>query len=196
RGRDPYATAGSHGNPGRCRDLLARAGRPGLDLVVLQPDTPTAAAVTNALAASFARAGVHLSPLVVPAADAVRRLTDPAGGWDLAVPPAYRPPWSGAAGRAVFQPLLDPWWVGPKPVDTGYRGPALPRSIDAALAATGPTEVADRWAALDAAVQADAPLVPLVAIMTARFHGANVRNWVLLPVLGNGDPTNVALGVT
>ncbi len=194
---DPFPSFGDTGDPAQCRARLAAAGpaRPAA-LVLLAPATPTATQVAAALVASFARAGVTLTVTTVGPTAFARATTSPTRqSWDLALT-TVTPEWYGAAGRTVFQPLLDGAWAGPRPADGGYRSTAVTAMLAAALGQRNVTKAGADWTALDRRIASDAAVVPLTRTVTPRFHGANVRGFVIVPSLGNGDPTNVSLSVT
>ncbi|MGF7236526.1 MAG: ABC transporter substrate-binding protein [Frankia sp.] len=194
---DPFPSFGDAGDPAQCRARLAAAGsaRPAA-LVLLAPATPTATQVAATLVASFARAGVTLTvTTVAPAAFARAAVSPTKQSWDLALT-TVTPDWYGAAGRTVFQPLLDGDWKGPRPADGGFRSVAVTTMLAAALAQRDTTKAQAAWAALDDRIASDVAVVPLVRTVTPRFHGTNVRGFVVVPSLGDGDPTNVSLSVT
>lgn len=195
--RNPFPTFADAGDAATCRERLARAGTAAPKaLVLLAPATPEATLVASALVAAFARAGVTLSVTTVPPAGyRAASVTPTHQSWDLALA-TITPAWYGDAGRTVFQPLLNGRWVGPRPPDGGYRSKQLNDMLGAALAETDASRAATKWGALDAKIAADAAVVPLALAVTPRFHGANVRGFLIVPSLGNADPTNVSLGVT
>jgi peptide/nickel transport system substrate-binding protein len=194
---DPFPSFGDGGDPARCHARLAAAGSAApRSLVLLAPATPTATEVASALVAGFARAGVTLTVTTVPAADFARDAVSPdRQRWDLALT-TIAPEWFGNAGRTVFQPLLDRSWDAPRPADGGYQSPEVTALLTAALTERDATRQQSRWAALDSKIATDAAVVPLARTVTPRFHGTNVRGFVVVPSLGDADPTNVSLGVT
>jgi peptide/nickel transport system substrate-binding protein len=195
--RDPYPSFGDAGDPARCRSLLAGApGGASRKLTLLAPATPAGTAIASALVTAFARGGVTLVVTTVPTADYARAAVSPTKqGWDLALA-TVTPEWFGNAGRTVFQPLLDGFWAGPRPADGGYRLRAVSAAFAAAAAETNATRAATMWGNLDAALIRDVAVVPLALTVTPRFHGSNVRGFVVVDGLGNADPTNVSLGTT
>ena len=200
--RDPYATKGSAGDPGRCRRQLAAAGYAGLRLSVV-PVVPDAldeagaagildagAAVLPPLTAGFAAAGVTLTPLPVRH-DVVAIV---AGGgtapdWDLALV-VVAPSWPGDGARSVFQPWLS---AGGANDLGGYQSRAVSRGITYAVAATDEREEKARWAALDGLVMREAPWLPLARVKDVLFQPSGLGGWNYLPSLNNADPTQVFL---
>ncbi|MCX9192034.1 hypothetical protein C3Y87_11535 [Carbonactinospora thermoautotrophica] len=196
---DLYPTPGNRGDPEQARDLLAQAGYPnGLTLTFLYRDSGKHPAVARQLQADLARAGIRLRLKAVDPDDFYNRyLRDPesgkAGEWDLAAP-SWAPDWPGNAARSFFVPLLDGRRYGPGSVNYGgYDSPEVNRLIDEALQTSSPDQAADIWARADRLVMQDAPWVPLLTGRIVNYRAERVRNWVYLPLLKNGDPTNVWL---
>jgi peptide/nickel transport system substrate-binding protein len=191
---DLYPAAGGSGEPETCRAGLADTpGATVTALSLLTTDSPQDAAVAGALRAAFARAGIRIDVRVRAAADFARAAVSPDGQfWDLALT-TITPAWYGAAGRTVYQPLLDETWVGPRAADGGYRSQAVARRFNAALRATNSRSAARNWEQLERTVLGDAAVIPLAVTITPRFRSANVRSFTPLPSLGTGDPTAVSL---
>jgi peptide/nickel transport system substrate-binding protein len=145
------------------------------------------------LRAAFARAGIRIDVRVRAEADFARAAVSPDGQfWDLALT-TITPAWYGAAGRTVYQPLLDETWVGARPADGGYHSQAVARRFNAALRAADSRSAAHNWEQLERTVLGDAAVIPLAVTITPRFRSANVRSFTPLPSLGTGDPTAVSL---
>ncbi len=194
--RDPYPTLGSTGDAARCRDGTRGApGGPLTTLTLLTTDSASDAAVATALMEGFARAGVTLRVIAVAAADYPRVAIAPdSQTWDLALT-AVTPQWFGNAGRTVFQPLLEPAWSGPRPADGGYRNERITLSLHDALAERDAATANTRWGDLERELLIDVAVIPLAVSVVPRMHSVNVRGFLRLGSLDNGDPTGVSMGI-
>ncbi|WP_241842190.1 ABC transporter substrate-binding protein [Pseudofrankia sp. BMG5.36] len=192
---DPFPTPSGAGDATRCGQGLANApGAPVSTLTLLTSDSPRDAAVASALAETFAKAGVKLDVQARAAADFAAAAVSPlAQTWDLALT-TLTPLWFGDAGRTVFQPLLDPNWVGQRPVDGGYDTRDVLATMGVALRAGTETLRAGAWADLEATVLRDVAVIPLAVVAEPRMHSSSVLSFTLVPSLGTGDPTGVSLG--
>jgi hypothetical protein len=179
-------------SPAACRAALSRAGlRPGTRLTLLAADTADERAAATSLRDRLNATGLAVTVNAVPedryAASAA------AGGWDLALF-VERPDYLGT--RAVLAPLLDPRWPSARTLPTVRRSPAWLTEMAASLGEQNASTSANRQLALAATIQGDGALMPLAGIATVRTMGPNVGQIPPVPLLGNADPANVALGVT
>jgi peptide/nickel transport system substrate-binding protein len=196
-GRRPGASPDHTGDPALARILLRRAGHPdGLGLRLLYRAPGEHAEIAVALRDSMKRAGIALTLVPVgPAEFYDAYLADPkatrAGRWDLALA-GWGPDWFGAAGRSMLAPLVDGRRCGPDSVNYAcFSDSTVDASLKAALAAPFAVAAAPLWAALDAAVGARVPFVPLRTRSVAVFRSDRVRGAVAVPFLLGYDPTNV-----
>ena len=189
---DRYATTGAHGDVDRARRLLAAAGFPaGVTLAAAAPAVGDAPAALAGLAGSLARAGIRLRTDLLPGpADApgIPAAGRPPGGVLLL---RRCPAWPGDAAYSLLVAGFGGQRPAPSaPTDpTGYVNPQVDRLIDAALAEPDPTSRAHRWAAVDARVLDDAPVVPLTVEEAASLWSARLRGWTWTPWLANPDLT-------
>ncbi|HEY5335719.1 MAG TPA: ABC transporter substrate-binding protein [Mycobacteriales bacterium] len=199
---DPYNNLNGNEDAAKGKSMLAAAGYPnGLKLTFLYRNKAKAPNVAQALQQDMAKCGVTLTLKQAATADFYAKiLQQPTASsqWDMAVP-GWNPDWQGNAARSFFVPLLDPRTYGPGTTNYGAYGvapntvPGLTDQIDSALSTTDQNQVADKWAALDAATMKNAPWIPLVTVNNAGYYGKNVSNWVFFNFANNGDITNVWL---
>ncbi|HSP36677.1 MAG TPA: ABC transporter substrate-binding protein [Frankiaceae bacterium] len=176
----------------QCRAELSAAGlRPGSDFTLLAGDTDAERAAADVLRKRLVDAGLAVQLRVVPADryGAVAAL----GGWDLGLI-VERPDFAGS--RAVLSPLLDPKWPGNRAAGAARRPSAWFGEMNAGLAEESTDAVAKRELGLSSTMSVDASFVAVLRLATVRTTGPNVGRIPPLPLLGNADPTNVALGVT
>ncbi len=195
--RDPFPTLGSTGDATRCREGARSApGGPLTALTLLTTDSAAAAGVASALRDGFARGGVALRVIAVPAVDYPSRAmaATESQSWDLALD-TVTPQWFGNAGRTVFQPMLEPAWSGPRPADGGYRNEQITLLLHSALAERDAATANTRWGDLERELLTDAAVIPLAVTVVPRMHSVNVRGFVRLGSLDNGDPTSVSMGI-
>ncbi|OHV36419.1 MULTISPECIES: ABC transporter substrate-binding protein [Pseudofrankia] len=192
---DPFPTPSGAGDATRCGQGLANApGGPVSTLTLLTSDSRPDAVVASALVETFAKVGVKLDVQARSAADFATAAVSPlAQSWDLALT-TITPLWFGDAGRTVFQPLLDPNWVGQRAVDGGYDTRDVVATMGVALRATTETLRAGAWADLEATVLRDVAVIPLAVVAEPRFHSSSVLAFTPVPSLGTGDPAGVSLG--
>ncbi|HEV7209254.1 MAG TPA: ABC transporter substrate-binding protein [Mycobacteriales bacterium] len=197
---DPYNNLNGQENATLGKKMLADAGYPnGLNLIYLYRNKGKAPAIATTLKDNFSKCGVNLNLKVSTPSDFyTKHLSNPtatkAGDWDLAGP-GWNPDWQGNAARSFFVPLLDPRQFTVGTTNYGDYGKdnfaTVTKAIDDALATTDPQQVADKWAALDAATMDQAPWIPLVTGKTPYYYGARTHNWVFFNFANNGDITNV-----
>jgi hypothetical protein len=176
----------------QCRNGLTRAGlKQGSDFVVLSGDTDQERAASTAIQKRLADAGLAAELRVVPSDRfaAVSAL----GGWDLALV-VQQPEYPGS--RAVLSPLLQPTWPANSTVGAARRSPAWYAEMLAGLGDDSADRVAQRELALSRTLALDGSFVGVLRLATVRTTGPNVDQIPPLALLGNADPTNVALGVT
>ena len=196
---DPYDNLNGNEDSAKGTAMLAAAGYPnGLTLTYLFRNSGHHPAVATAMQADFKKCGVTLKlDQVTPSLFYAGILEDPskASTWDIAEP-GWNPDWQGNAARSFFVPLLAPGNYVKGTTNYGGYGdnvPGLQDAINSALAATDPSVVAAKWAALDASTMKNAPWIPLGSADIADYYGSNVSNWVFYNFANNGDITNVWL---
>jgi peptide/nickel transport system substrate-binding protein len=192
---DPFPTPAGAGDATRCGQGLAAApGGPVSTLTLLTSDSPRDSAVAAALVETFAKEGVKLDVQTRSPADFATAAVSPLlQSWDLALT-TITPLWFGDAGRTVYQPLLDPAWVGQRPVDGGYDTREVLATMGVALRASTETLRAGAWADLEATVLRDVAVIPLAVVVEPRIHSSSVLSFTQVPSLGTGDPAGVSLG--
>lgn|GEM_PF-2836241 len=192
---DPFPTPSGAGDATRCGQGLANApGGPVSSLSLLTSDSPRDAVVTSALVETFAKVGVRLDVQARAAADFPTAAVSPqAQTWDLALT-TITPLWFRDAGRTVFQPLLDPNWVGQRPADGGYDATDVLATMGLALRTTSETVRAGAWADLESTMLRDVAVIPLATVVEPRFHSTAALSFTLVPSIGTGDPGNISLG--
>ncbi|MBL7499948.1 ABC transporter substrate-binding protein [Frankia nepalensis] len=192
---DPFPTPNGAGDATKCAEGLASApGGPVSQLTLLTTDSARDGAVAGALVDTFAKVGVRLDVQARSAADFATAAVSPLGqSWDLALT-SITPRWYGDAGRTVFQPLLDPFWVGQRPVDGGYDSADVLAAMGVALRADSEPAKAVAWADVEKTVLRDVAVIPLAVVAEPRFHGDAVLSFTQIPSLGTGDPASLAVG--
>ena len=194
---DPYPNKNGRGDPGKAREVLARAGyADGLDVKLLYQTLQPYPRVAQSLQASLKRAGfrVKLIPatvsdfygkyMLVPST-AKRRV------WDIAIA-GWIPDWFGNNGRSVIQPLF----TKPGPGSSnygGYTSRLLNRFVNKALTAKSPAQAAAQWRRANAQIMKDAATVPVEIQKWAVFHSSKVQNCVFFFLSLNCDVTQVWL---
>lgn len=201
---DPYNNDNGAEDSTTGKAKLTAAGYPnGLTLTFLYRNKGKSPQIATIIQNNMKACGVNLTlKAVAPADFYTKHLSDTAatksGDWDMATP-GWNPDWQGNAARSFFVPLLDPRTFQEGTTNYGDYG-SLPgetgvtAAIDDALSTTDLTQVAAKWAALDAATMAQAPWIPLVTGKSPYYYGKNVKNWVFFNFSDNGDPSNVWLG--
>lgn len=195
---DHYPTPGESGDPGKCRELLARAGHSGLTLKFPYRTNSVHKLIAQSIAENLDACGVkteltadsggsfYASTIATPAKAA-------AGEWDIATP-GWTPDWYGNNGRSIIQPLFDGRSYGQNSTNYGgYNNPQVNALIDAALTAPDPSRAAACWQRADQQIMADAAIVPLLnrahtIFRSSRLHGAH-----FLPTTAGYDYTRLWL---
>ncbi|HET7017646.1 MAG TPA: ABC transporter substrate-binding protein [Streptosporangiaceae bacterium] len=201
---DPYPSPGEQGNVAKCKSLVNSAGySKGLKLKLLYKQDPTAGAVFNALKASLARCGIHLTADPVPLSEYYQRISDEGknnkpGAYDLGLA-NWESDWFGNNGRALLDPLFRTQCVNLTTNYGCYSNPAVDHDLTAAETAMTATQAARSLAAADRQIMADAAAVPLTDLQSTIFSSARVREAglragvVYAPNLGGPDITNISL---
>ncbi|WP_246278806.1 ABC transporter substrate-binding protein [Phytohabitans rumicis] len=196
---DPYATADSKGDPGKCKQMLADAGYPnGITIKDVYRNAGNHPAVAQAVQADLKKCGItdKLIPVnqgdyygkYLNSPDAARR-----GVWDI-TEPGWVPDWYGNNGRAIIEPLFDGRHYGPNSVDYGdYDNPAVNALIDKALSAPDQDTAATYWHQADEQIMNDAAIVPFQTQKTALFRSSRVHNAIFWPFAQAYDVTQIWL---
>jgi peptide/nickel transport system substrate-binding protein len=199
QGADMYATPMDKGDPERARDLLQRAGHPGLRLKLAYIQSVTQALVAQTLKESFRQAGVDLEIKPYTAGDYYGRLLVRAenarrGEWDLALAGWY-PDWNGANNsRSVIQPLFDGRTFGQASMDYGgYNSSEVNALIDRALSLPRFEDARRVWGEAARHVMADKAIIPLSENKRVKYQSSRVRNCLLNMWSLNCDMTGVWL---
>lgn len=196
---DPYATAGSRGDPAKCKSMLAAAGYPnGLTLTDVYRTSGKHPDVYQSVQADFKKCGVTVVGKPAAASDYYGKyLSDPtaakSGVWDISEP-GWVPDWFGNNGRAIVEPLFDGRTYGPGSTNWGdYNNASVNANIDKALSTTD-TSVADSALhAADQQIMNDAAIIPFQTQSTPLMRSDRVHNAVFWPFSANFDYTNVWL---
>lgn len=189
---DLYPTAGSRGDPGKCRALLAEAGHgSGLTLTAVHLDTDLDAAVARSYAADLEKAGVTVGLVALDHDARHAVLRDPrraaAGAWDIAAA-SWSPDWYATNGRVFLQPMFQSSDSRNAANYGRYRRPEVDRLIERALTAIEePARSIAAWNSAERMVLEDAAVVPVLfqRPVVPRLRAARVRNAIPLPALGH-----------
>ena len=198
-GADMYKTPMDKGDPEKARDLLQRAGHPGLRLKLAYIQNTTYALIAQTLKESFRRAGMDLEIKSYTAGDFYGRLLAKAenarrGEWDLAFVGWY-PDWNGANNsRSVIQPLFDGRTFGQASMDYGgYNSGEVNALVDRALSLPRFEDARKVWGQAARQVMADKAVIPLYETKMVRYHSSRIRNCLLNMWGLNCDMTGVWL---
>jgi peptide/nickel transport system substrate-binding protein len=196
---DLYPSAGSHGDPAKAKQLLAKAGySSGVSLTLIYDDVDPDPQIAQVIQSSLGKAGIKVVLKQVPQSALYGNyLVTPsqakAGAWDLALVD-WGPDWFGNNGRTTIQPLLDGSTYGAGSSDYGdYSNPAETKLIDTALSASSSTASDKAWSAADKQAMKDAAIVPIDVHEHAVYHASAVHGWFIDPYSRVGDVTNVWL---
>ncbi|HEY0448500.1 ABC transporter substrate-binding protein [Actinophytocola sp.] len=196
---DPYATAGSKGDPAKCKSMLAAAGYPnGLTLTDVYRTSGKHPDVYQSVQADFAKCGVKVVGKPSAASDYYGKyLSDPtaarSGVWDVSEP-GWVPDWYGNNGRAIVEPLFDGRTYGPGSTDWGdYNNAQVNADIDKALAATSQSVADAALHAADVQIMKDAAIIPFQTQSTPLMRSTRVHNALFWPFSAQYDYTNVWL---
>jgi peptide/nickel transport system substrate-binding protein len=199
-----YATAGSQGDPARCKSLLAQAGYPhGLTLGYLYPNDSGDTTTFQSIQGSLSLCGITLKGMPQPSGGAYYTdmsntpQTDKPGTWDVATG-SWFPDWFGNNGRTLIQPLFgSPCALGT--TDPGcYHSATVDSLITQALKASSPQAAASLWHQANTDVMGDAAIVPLVSAQivqyaSSRVHSATAGTATFSTLLQGWDFTNIWL---
>ena len=176
---DLYPTDPS-GDPAKAKELLAAAGYPqglsGLKLLVSQSNNGPAQA--QAIQAALAKAGIGVD-LQVTDEDAYYAAinTVNADEYDLALA-SWQPDFPSP--NANLQPLFATSAIGNGGYNSArYSNPAVDSAIAAAQATVDTDAAATAWVAVDKAVMADSPVVPLIYTRNSFLRGSKVTDFFI-----------------
>ncbi|MGI5166114.1 ABC transporter substrate-binding protein [Spirillospora sp. CA-253888] len=193
-----YRTPGEAGDAAKCRDLLAKAGHPGLKLRFPYRTNSLHKLIAQSIAADLDACGVE-TELSADAGNSFysSTISDPgkakAGHWDIAAP-GWTPDWYGNNGRSMIQPLFDGRLYGPGSTNYGgYDNFQVNGAIDAALTASDPGQAAGYWQQADQKIMEDAAVVPLMQRAATTYVSERVRGLRFLPTASSYDYTHLWL---
>lgn len=176
---DLYPTDPS-GDPAKARELLAAAGYPqglsGLKLLVSQSNNGPAQA--QAIQASLAKAGIGVDLQVIDEDAYYAAInTVNADEYDLALA-SWQPDFPSP--NANLQPLFATSAIGNGGYNSArYSSPSVDAAIAAAQATVDTDAAAKAWVAVDKAVMADSPVVPLIYTRNSFLRGSKVTNFFI-----------------
>ncbi|MDL4816698.1 ABC transporter substrate-binding protein [Actinomadura opuntiae] len=195
---DPYPTPNESGDPGKCRQLLAKTGHRKLTLRFPYRTNSVHKLIAQSIAANLSACGVatklapdtggsfYSSTIATPA-----RARE--GQWDIAAP-GWTPDWYGNNGRSIIQPLFDGRSYGQNSTDYGgYNNPQVNALIDGALTASDADHAAGYWQRADQLIMADAAIVPLIDRATTLFRSSRVHGARFVPIAAGYDYTRLWL---
>lgn len=195
---NPYPTPNESGDPGKCRQLLAKTGHRKLTLKFPYRTNSVHKLIAQSIAENLSACGVdtrltpdtggsfYSSTIATPA-----RARE--GQWDIAAP-GWTPDWYGNNGRSIIQPLFDGRGYGQNSTDYGgYNNPQVNALIDSALTATDAGHAAGYWQQADQLIMADAAIVPLLDRAHTIFRSERVHGAVFVPTAAGYDYTRLWL---
>jgi peptide/nickel transport system substrate-binding protein len=112
------------------------------------------------------------------------------GEWDLALC-GWSPDWAGGAARSVFQPQFQYLGIDQSYNYTNYNNDAANAAMAEALAAPDAASAEQYWIAVNDAVMADPPVIPLYSRLVANVFGPDVVNYQVFVLGQNADWSNV-----
>jgi ABC-type transport system substrate-binding protein len=199
---DPYKTAGSRGDPAKCKSMLAKAGYPnGLTLTDVYRTSGKHPDVYQSVQADFKKCGVTVVGKPAAASDYYGKyLSDPtaarSGVWDISEP-GWVPDWYGNNGRAIVEPLFDGRTYGPGSTNWGdYDNAKVNADIDKALSTTDSAQASSALHDADVQIMKDAALIPFQTQSTPLMRSERVHNAVFWPFSTEYDYSNVWLDPT
>ena len=193
-----YPTPNESGDPAKCRELLEKAGHPGLTLKFPYRTNSVHKLVAQSLAENLDACGVK-TELSADSGGSfyAGTISTPSnartGEWDIAAP-GWTPDWYGNNGRSIIQPLFDGRTYGQNSTNYGgYDNPEVNALIDAALTAPDPSHAGGYWQQADKKIMEDAAIVPLLDRAHTIFHSDRVHNAFFLPSTAGYDYTRLWL---
>jgi len=191
-----YPSAGSQGDPGKCKSMLAAAGYPsGMTLTDLYLNDSVNTAVFQSVQASFANCGIHLTGKPEPISSYFTDLgnapqNNKPNQWDVAQP-AWFPDWYGPNGRSMVEPFFATDCLL-NTINYGcFSNKTEDATIKTALATTNAAAAAPLWHKADVIGIQNAVIVPLIDQGIANFTSSRVHSPGSPLVLWNpniGDP--------
>lgn len=191
-----YPSKDSRGNPEKAKQLLREAGYPnGLTLNYVGMSTGSGPAVTTAIQASLARAGIKLKiktyqgfsiyfeSLLFPAKRLEHQIADA----------EWCPDYPGDGARSFFLPLFHSTSILPAANNNmaEYAVTEVDRKIDAALAERSAAKRERLWQGLDKRIMLDAPWAPWLYVRQPFVWSERLGGWTYSPWHHNTDVSNV-----
>lgn len=199
---DLYPTPGHHGDPAKCKTMLAAAGYPnGLVLKDVYRTSGKHPDVYQSVQADLKKCGITSKGTPSAASDYYGKyLSDPTaakqGTWDISEP-GWVADWTGNNARSIMEPLFDGRTYGPGSTDWGdYNNAKVNADIDKALAASDLSAADAAMHDADVQVMKDAAFVPFQTQLTPLFRSTRVHNAIELPATINYDVTQIWLSPT
>ena len=178
---NPYPTPGNHGDPAKCKSLLAQAGYPhGFSAVFLYLNDPVGTSIFQSIQAGLSKCGIRLNGKPANNATFGAALgnapqNNKPNQWDMA-PASWTPDWFGNNGRAFIQPLFYTNCTLNSPNFGCYSNPAVDSLITRALKAPDAATAGPLWAQADADVMKDAVIAPLIDAYIPQYASSRVKS--------------------
>jgi peptide/nickel transport system substrate-binding protein len=186
-------------NPAKAKALLKAAGFTNVTLnVVYNAQSTIEPKIFTSMQSELGAVGIHLKALAVPSADlyvkyAYGPSTAKTGVWDIGMF-GWGSDWYGNSALSWFNPLYSCAAIVPAGSNYTYWCSKQLDSI-VAQAEKAPTSAAagTLWAQADKMVTQAAVTFQITQDLQPNYHSSFVHNFVYVPVIQNGDPTNVWL---
>lgn len=195
KGYDPFPY-----NPTKAKSMLAAAGASNMSLTLLyRPSSSLSAKMAQTLQADLGQIGVKVTLLSSPDADFYTKYLEvPSvaknGTWDIALA-GWQGDWYGDSATSFFSPLFSGAASYP-PIGSNfgfYSNPAVNNLITQADNSATAAAAGQIWAKADMQVSQDAAIYPITDQLQPLYHASYVHNFVYVPSIQEGDPTNVWL---
>jgi peptide/nickel transport system substrate-binding protein len=187
---DPYPTPGNHGDPSKCKSLLAQAGYPnGLTLKEFYRAQGFHPNIFNEVKSDFAKCGVTVEGTPVTKgfyssngigvhADTVAagQAILAKGQWDI-TDVGWIADWFGPTnGRAFLPDILDGQAAFPGTDYGGYDNPQVDQLVTQAESTSDLSKANSLWHQADVLVMKDAPIIPWQTQLTPLVRSTRVHN--------------------
>jgi peptide/nickel transport system substrate-binding protein len=186
-------------NPAKAKAALKAAGFSNVTLNILyNADSTTEPKIFTTLQSELGAVGIHAKSLAVPSADlyvkyAYGPTTAKTGQWDIGMF-GWGSDWYGNAALSWFNPLYSCAAIVPAGSNyTYWCSKTVDNLVSQALVAPTTAAASTIWAKADEDVTEAAVTFQITQSLQANYHSSFVHNFVYVPAIQNGDPTNVWL---